>query len=386
MKDLPKKKRIEELSKKWLNGTLTKEEQEEYDLWYNSYQDKIVEDFSEENFNEIGKRIYLSIEQKESLRNARPQNTNSKIRYRTPAVAASILILMLAGAFVYFQSYWLHQEVELSSQSNIVPGRNRAILNVGNEVILDLDSLHVGDEYETDAMKISINQDGELTYSAKATSGKEDSDKLNIVSTPRGGQFVINLSDGSRVWLNASSTLSFPNNFSGKQRIVELKGEAYFEVATKTEMPFIVRTTQEEVEVLGTHFNVSSYQSDPTSTVSLLEGKVKVSTSSQQSIVLKPGEQSIVKKGLIEVQPFNLNEAIAWKDGEFMFNNENIKNAMTKIARWYDVEVDISAIEKDIEIWGTVSKYKDIEEVLKVIEMTGSVHFKIEGRRIYVMP
>ena len=118
----------------------------------------------------------------------------------------------------------------------------------------------------------------------------------------------------------------------------------------------------------------------------MLEGKVKVSTSSQQSIVLKPGEQSIVKKGLIEVQPFNLNEAIAWKDGEFMFNNENIKNAMTKIARWYDVEVDISAIEKDIEIWGTVSKYKDIEEVLKVIEMTGSVHFKIEGRRIYVMP
>jgi len=207
---------------------------------------------------------------------------------------------------------------------------------------------------------------------------------MNTVSTPKGGQFKIILPDGSLVWLNADSQLKFPSAFIGADRKVELEGEAYFEVAKNKSLPFKVITRKEEIEVLGTHFNVNSYGEEETSSIALLEGKVKVAISSTDFDFLAPGQQAVVKNGSMTIHPVNLSEAVAWKNGEFMFNDENMKSVMQKIARWYDIEMVLAPQLENISIWGTVSKYEDIREVLKVIEMTGSVHFKIEGRRIYV--
>lgn len=385
MSRAPNKKRIEELSEKWLNGTITEAEQQEYDLWYGSIQDHEVNDLSESDLTQVESRIYQSIQEREGFDNKPVKVKMVRLLKRIALIAASIGLFGIAASQFYSMRSQQKKEDQTLLYSAITPGRDRATLSLDNGSVFDLDSLGKGEIFQQSGIRIEKNEKGELIYSVLDSSDEPTEILTNTISTPKGGQYRISLPDGSQVWLNAASRLTFPTVFTGESRRVELVGEAYFEVARNKKLPFRVITPKEEVEVLGTHFNVNSYRDEESSTVALLEGKVKVSLPSLEFKVLNPGEQTIVKGESLEVHPVDLSEAIAWKNGEFMFHNESMKSVMQKIARWYDVEVILKPELENISIWGSVSKYENIKEVLKIIEMTGSVHFNIEERRIYVM-
>jgi len=372
-------KRIEELSKKWLNGTLTDAEKEEYDRWYRSFEDNEVNDLSEEDFDDLENHIYASIQNKAKVLNHDFRAQKHRKTIGMLLAAASIILCFVVGLQIYQgvveskQSEWL---------AEIKPGRDRATLRLNDGSVYDLDSLQLGQSIDLDEVKIKKSEDGQLTYSVLQSSPKRA--MVSTISTPRGGQYKVLLPDGSVAWLNAASELTFPSVFNEKSRSVELRGEAYFEVKHNRAKPFRVITPTEEIEVLGTHFNVKAYDDEGLSNVALLEGSVRVSVNPGSSKILKPGQQSVTKSGKMRVEDVDVSEAIAWKNGEFMFQNESLVSAMQKIARWYGVEIDLEPGLEDRSIWGSVSKYENIKEVLSIVEMASGAKFKIEERRVYV--
>ncbi|MBD1422214.1 FecR family protein [Sphingobacterium chuzhouense] len=288
--------------------------------------------------------------------------------------AAAIIVLALFASII-----WRQRIVEPKTTEEMInaftPGGNKASLTLSNGRQINLSDAYSG-----------IVIDGQIGYqdgSSLFDEGSVAEDEMLTLSTPRGGQYQVTLSDGTKVWLNAESKLHYPYRFSKDIRTVELEGEAYFEVAHLKGSPFIVKTSKEKVEVLGTHFNVNSYQADINSTVALLEGKVKVSSGEDYATVLKPGQQSVMRKGKMEIQTINVDECVAWKNGEFMFNNETLENVMKKVARWYDLDIELSSNLKHVEIWGSVSRYDNFNTVLKLIKMTDDgIRFEVTGRRV----
>jgi transmembrane sensor len=225
-----------------------------------------------------------------------------------------------------------------------------------------------------------------LVYNVAESKNIEDT-RLNTISTPNGGEWQIRLPDGSTVWLNAASSIQYSLNIgTAKQRIVKLDGEAYFEVAKDAAHPFIVETDKQSVEVLGTHFNINSYHDEIVTKTTLLEGSVRVlHHSSNQSEILKPGEQSIVSASGIDVKGVDMDEAIAWKNGYFMFNNEKQESILRKVARWYNVEIEYAdPAAKEVMYYGTVSRFEKISKILTKFEQTGEVRFDIKGNKVIV--
>lgn len=386
MLNQPDKKRIIYLSERWLSGTITKAEQQEYDSWYGSFSDHEVHDFTEEELAKLQKKLYYSIKEQEAFGGAYLDNGRFKRLKRVFLVAASISFFVLSSIYLYTDIFRSSVNNEATALSEILPGKDQATLVLGNGMVFNLDSLSNGEILEEAGVRIAKTDDGELVYSILDPSANNNAVVMNTVSTPRGGQYRISLPDGSQVWLNAASSLTFPSVFIGESRTVELNGEAYFEVAENARLPFKVITETEEVEVLGTHFNVNSYKEEGVSSVALLEGKVKVSVPSRDSRILTPGQQTLVSTGSIKVYPVDLSESIAWKNGEFMFNNESLKSVMQKIARWYDIEVIVAPELEHISIWGSVSRYEHLGKVLKIIELTDeNIKFKVDGRRVSVM-
>ncbi|WP_431292934.1 FecR family protein [Pedobacter sp. P26] len=194
------------------------------------------------------------------------------------------------------------------------------------------------------------------------------------------------LPDGTIVFLNAESSLKYPVSFVEKgKRQVFLTGEGYFEVAKDRSHPFIVKTTRQEVQVLGTHFNINSYDDEAATTTTLLEGSVLVSNSNLVQKVLRPGEQSVLSSGRIQVAPADVEEAIDWKNGEFIFGGDNFRTVMRKIERWYNIEVIYEpSAPINLQLGGFSSRSRNISTVLKMIAKTGEVHFRIEGRKVFV--
>jgi len=232
------------------------------------------------------------------------------------------------------------------------------------------------------------NKEGVLQYK-DSVNDKSVESKTNTLRVPRGGEYQLVLADGTKVWLNSDSELSYPVPFVGKERKVTLMGEAYFEVAHNKDVPFIVVTGNQEVEVLGTKFNISSYENDANIITTLVEGKVKVSDSNSESErYLMPNEQSVLnrdtddlKKRKVDVYPF-----IAWKDGRFVFNNVTLEQFLLKISRWYDVEVIFEDDSlKTIKFSGDLPRYSNMTGILKIIEAEMSVHIKVENnKKVYV--
>ena len=209
----------------------------------------------------------------------------------------------------------------------------------------------------------------------------------NTITTPKGRNFELTLLDGTKVWLNAASSISYPVAFNGTERRVKISGEAYFEVAKNKRQPFVVEANGTEIKVLGTHFNVSAYHDDPSVKTTLLEGSVKVSKNNIETM-LTPGKQAIAFNDSNNIKVLNADTegAVAWKNGYFNFNNEDITTVMKTIARWYDIEVEYMPGVKGKTYGGTISKFEDIDKMLSSIELTGTVHFKKEGRKVLVTP
>lgn len=329
---------------------------------------------------------------------------------------AAILALTIVSLAVWSQS-------RSSRFSNDVePGSNKAILTLSNGQKINLTDAKNGSLAEQGNIIISKSGNGELTFKIKqdevlvsptdrakpADSIRDkiaqvpDLNQLNSITVPRGGQYAIVLPDGTKVWINAGSTLRFPSSFIDlPERRVELIGEAYFEVAKATNLmdklrkriPFIVKTSKQEVTVLGTHFNINCYSDEPNTKTTLLEGSVRIATlpttegaGAAREVTIKPDQQAVLAGNTLKVNTIDADDFIAWKNGEFVFKSESLESIMRKISRWYGVEVVYEDKQTGKKLFGgTISKFQKVSEVLSMLELTGEVRFKIDDRKITVM-
>lgn len=336
---------------------------------------------------EVAVSILQNILQKERGKVVTIKSRQTILKPWMRVAAAAAVILFISGI-----SYWIFtkenkERITASVASSkkiesILPGGNHAILTMADGSTIVLDSVQNGKLKHGNA---TINkQNGLLVYDGSTSSKGGAPVTYNTLSTPRGGQYQVVLPDGSKVWLNASSSLHFPTAFVGKFREVELTGEAYFEVAKNKEKPFHVKVNDMQVEVLGTHFDVNAYQDENAIRTSLLEGSVKI-TKGTASDLLKPGQQGVIKKNdnNIEIKNADMNEVIAWKNGLFQFDGAGIKTIMSEISRWYNVEIVYSGKVPLRSFEGKISREAQISDVLKILELS-NVKFNVEGRKIIV--
>jgi ferric-dicitrate binding protein FerR (iron transport regulator) len=374
------------LYEKYLAGKCSKEEQSELEnyrdrleLKQGQWDDRIMGN-SEEIKQSIQEDVLYSIQE-----HTRNRVFRKRVWYST---AAAVLVLLSAGLFYFNRStdpVIVKTEIP-RFKNDITPGNNKAILTLDDGSKIDLDDAKTGILASESNIDIKKTGAGQLEYTAAAQSTKTV--KYNILSTPMGGEYQLILPDGSKVWLNSASTLRFPTAFVGSERVVELKGEAYFEVAKNSKMPFLVRTNNAmDIKVLGTQFNVMAYDDEKNINTTLIEGSVEVLKGSGKT-KLKPGQEAVLNKGSgnIKVSAADLEQAIAWKNGYFIFSNENIESIMRKVSRWYNVDVIYQGNLSNKDFVGTISRNKNISELLKMLELTGAVNFSIDGRRITVMP
>lgn len=297
--------------------------------------------------------------------------------------AAVLLVISSVGFYRYKISTNPTNTLQQYTVSNDVPaGGNKAILTLSNGSRISLTDASNGELANQAGLKIIKTRDGELVYEVTPVSG-DAAVRYNTIETPKGGQYQVNLPDGTRVWLNAASSVRFPATFSNvSQRKVELNGEAYFEVVHARNKPFKVIAAGQEVEVLGTHFNINAYADEPAVVTSLLEGSVKI-THNLETEMLLPGEQAEVKD-YIRVKKIE-GDVIAWKNGITSFKDAEITTIMRQIARWYDVEIKYKGEIPKKKFNGDVLRSANLSEFIKVMEFSG-LHFKVEGRTITVMP
>jgi len=304
-------------------------------------------------------------------------------------VAAAVIFLMLGvGTYLWFNNS-TSSEIATTNDNiilkqDIPPGTHGATLTLADGSKIILDSVDNGMLASQGTTKLVKQNNGQLVYETN-NPGKEA--LYNVLSTDRGKQFQVTLSDGTRIWLNSVSSLRYPTTFTGKERRIEVTGEAYFEVAHKSAMPFLVKKSNGDVtiHVLGTHFNIKAYDDEADMKTTLLEGRVKI-TYGNNSNVLKPGQQAILNNVIGQVQVIenaDIDEAVAWKNGLFQFNNANIETVMKQVERWYDVEVIYADQKPNGHYRGKISRNVNASEMLKILEVSG-VHFRIEGKKIIV--
>ncbi|UYQ92513.1 DUF4974 domain-containing protein [Chitinophaga horti] len=366
--------RIQQLAQKFLEGTATEAEQAELHAWYDQVpQDEIIPGDGDQLHRTMKQRVDWRIKSRRPM-------------WLRMGAAAAITGLIAAGAY-----FWQRSEtpvlagIEERYQYDVKPGGNKATLTLGDGSIVELDTLQngtLGNQAGTRIVKIAGAQ---LAYNSEEETGIPKPVLYNTITTPRGGQYQVILPDGSNVWLNASSSLRFPTAFAGAERSVELTGEGYFEVAQKAGQPFLVKVNGLEVQVLGTSFNVSAYHEEVFKT-SLLKGAIKVRNGEAITSVIKPGQQVKLSGQQLQVSVDRfIEDAAAWKDGMFVFNEEPLEGIMRQLGRWYNVEVVFTSdILKRKVLTGQIARSEQLSEVLKMLELTEAVHFRISPSTITV--
>src|SRR5690606_28797506 len=334
--------------------------------------------------------LYLHTYQNDSVRNdtaakrrvwqevgRRLHKSGGKVFIPWLAAAASLL-LIVAVASLYRPGA---DTSPVDQLADIPAGGNRATLTLAGGQTIQLDSSRQGVMVLSDRL---LYTDSTVVggLSANRVTGEE---VFNEIVTPRGGTYQVVLTDGTKVWLNADSRLRFPQRFANARREVSLIGEAYFEVTKNPHRPFVVKTAGQEIAVLGTSFNVAAYVDEIDEQTTLVEGEVVVSTA-QQTRRLSPGDQAVVQADDVTVAKVDTAHFVAWKSGAIAFNEETLENIMRDIGRWYDVDVHFEGVDKQLRFGGMVSRYANVSEVLRRLELTGQVHFKIEERGIVVIP
>ncbi|MET3606937.1 ferric-dicitrate binding protein FerR (iron transport regulator) [Mucilaginibacter rubeus] len=332
-------------------------------------------DIPEERIREIREEIFQKL----------PGNSGGKFPAGILLAAAAIAVIMVSLILevVFHRRDLVVQHVT----HDIPPGGNRAVLTLSNGQKIDLTHASNGSIAVQQGTRVLKNRAGLLVYDdsvgpeAKAQAGE------NTVTTPVGGSWQLNLPDGTRVWLNNSSSLTYPSHFRGQpDRMVTLAGEAYFEVAKDKRHPFIVKSGGQEVKVLGTHFDVNAFANEHVVRTTLLEGLVTVSAADKKlTQKLFPGNQSLLQGGSLKLTRANLEQVVAWKNGYFRFDNTPIEQVMRELARWYDIDVRFDGTLPTEKLNGRISRSKNISKVLSALEATKTVHFKMEGRRVTVM-
>ncbi|MDX3916243.1 MAG: FecR family protein [Pseudosphingobacterium sp.] len=357
------KERIKELLHKYKKGLCTDAEKAWIESLYEALANPPSSDLTDEMIQADLAEVYQRI----------PALSKNKSFTLWPRiVAAAIFLLFVSIGFYFFKekdpSQPLVQIVDKSkiNPNDFAPGTNKALLTLADGSQIALDNAPDQKILDKGGIKITKNEDGLITY--QINPGVRES-KSNTLSTPKGGQYQVILSDGTKVWLNAASSLRYPTVFTGNERKVILNGEAYFEVTKNEKQPFKVVTDRQELLVLGTHFNINSYEDEPDVKTTLLEGSVKVSAfQTKQTILLKPGEQAALKRsGKLKVAQINAENAIAWKSGLFQFQGSGIQEALRQMARWYDITIEFEGAVPDIQLWGEVHRKANALEALEIL-------------------
>lgn len=391
-----KKEELKDLIQKHKDHQLTAAELQRLKEFFHSEEfDAVFEQASEdlflENSNSVvdmeSEKIYRRIAEEILPQEKRSIKSRNWLYITTASVAAALLLFFYLTPSILPNSTDDVVSAE-REQIDILPGGAKAKLVLEDGKIVDLANLSADTTLQLAGYKIYKNAKGELTYTL-TDENISSAGLYNTIVTPKGGEYNLQLPDGSKIFVNASSTIRYPLQFDKAKREVELDGEAYFEVRqmvqNNNKIPFIVKTREQTLKVLGTSFNINSY-SDRIETT-LVEGKVQLSYPNKKGGLLAPNQQSSYHSKhqsfhIKDVDPFY---TIAWKDGNFAFENTSLSTVMKDLERWYDVEVEYRGNFSKIKFSGTISKYEKIDKVLKAIELTGSVKFKIEERRIIVM-
>jgi len=381
---------IYELIKKYRDNTASESEKQALLEWYRqtAYQDA---EFPEDE-DAVGEFMLERLNRENKPRNGRI------IPIRRWLLAASVLILLGLGSLyvIHIRGGSQKNNIALIPKKDIAPGGNKAILTLANGSKISLTDASNGTVASQNGVQVTKAANGQLVYVIKNTgmpitaSGDANSERkaaalaFNTIETPKGGQYQVVLPDGSKVWLNAMSSIKFPVSFSSlKERRVELTGEAYFEVEHNKDLPFRVVSGKQVVEVLGTHFNVNAYPDETGIKTTLLKGSVKV-TGDSNSAILKPGQQAEFTSS-ITISNVNTDEAVAWKNGYFFFDDEKLQDIMRVVARWYDVKVIFADESTKNETFGALStRFANISTLLNMMEQTGDARFSIDGSTITV--
>ena len=301
--------------------------------------------------------------------------------------AAAVFVLAVIGAYLLVNQHPVELPVANNQHqtNDILPGGNKAVLTLSNRSDINLENVSNGTIVTEGGTKISKLNDGQLVYNILEE--KPTQVLYNTVTTPRGGQYQLLLSDGSKVWLNSASSIRFPVSFTGNIRRIEVTGEAYFEVAKDPFIPFKVDVDgKNEVEVLGTHFNINSYADEGSIKTTLLEGSVKVtSLKTGESKLITPGQQAQLNtNGQIAINKADLDKVMAWKNGYFNFDGADTRMVMQLISRWYDVDVVYEGDIPQKEFGGDMEKNLNLSQVLKSLEKN-DLHCRLEGKKLIVM-
>jgi len=381
-------KNLLQLIEKYQAGTATPEEKQVLHDWYHSFDDEQAEIFSEDLREEFLEQHLLE-RLRASVKEEKPRGILSLLKRWQ---VAALLLLVPATIFVILTNKPAAPDAEAVAetrpvQQEILPGGDRALLILPDGKSIELDSLGNGLVVQEGNTSVEKAANGLLLYRAsQEESGSDNTVEYHTISTPRGGQYKVTLSDGTKVWLNAASTLRFPVKFTGAERHVEVTGETYFEVAHNPQLPFIVHAPGTDVQVLGTHFNLNAYNDEEDIRTTLIKGSVNVkATSVNQSGQLLPGQQSrITPDGKLRIHDnADVEEAIAWINGRFQFRSAGLKTILRQIARWYDVDVEYRG-NVDMRFSGQLARSEQVYNVLEKLKLTGEVNFVIEGRKIIV--
>ncbi|MEJ2884306.1 FecR family protein [Pedobacter sp. GR22-6] len=366
------------LVKKYLDNTCSPQERAALESWYNKETELSEVHEDSVDYQKLESAIWKSLE----------KDTQLPRRINWPVISGAAAVLLLCSVLYFHNPQQATQPVKQENQTvnRILPGGNKAELLLADGSIVPLSDANTGLLAKQGEVTISKPEEGRISYQASAAQTEENI-SFNTLRTPKGGQYQIDLPDGTRVWLNSASSLKFPTAFSDVERRVEVSGEVYFEVAVNKKKPFKVASAGQTVVVLGTHFNVNAYPEERLIRTSLLEGSVKV-ISERKSVTIKPGQQTVFDTQTQEttVQDMDADAVLAWQKGYFQFNNEDIRSIMRKLSRWYDIEVEYSDKFIDQRFNGSVSRFEEAAKVLRMLEYTGTVHFKTKGRRVTVMP
>lgn len=369
---------ISSLIIKFLKDEITDKEQQELDSWLaeSAENRSLLESFKDTKQVQADVDSIKGIDVNEEWNNFQ-HKVNVKptrwIKNWLPHVAAILLITFALG--FYYQSSQKSTIDQPILAYDVNPGDKRAVLQLSDGGVINLSKqkLNKGKHANFDV------KEGTIYFSANHQ--KDGKKNYNALRTPRAGEYKIVLPDGTQVWLNASTYLRFPENFDGEQRRVELRGEAYFEVAHQPDKPFIVSFNNTEVKVLGTHFNINTYGSSSKTT--LIEGSVSISEGSQEKM-LKPGQEALINESGISVQKTEVYKSIAWKEGVFYFHEDGIKEVLSQVARWYDVEIVYEGKPGQQTISGNIRRQATLSQVLEMLSTLTNAKFNLTDRTVTV--
>jgi len=393
--------RIKELVIQRLETGLSSNEQAELHNWINQSDDnrKAIEAFlAEENLRSGLQDMYYSKNRIwQRLKGSMPEVNKTQVRSMNwRYMAAAAILLFFVGGYYLISNRSVKIKIAKTNNSSQIkndvpaPTGTKTILTLANGSTIILDSVQNGTLAQQGNAKVQKLSNGQLAYNNNDNnallSEKPTEIFYNTLSTAKGGQTMVVLSDGSKVWLNTASSIRFPTAFTGKERSVEITGEAYFEIAHNRSVPFIVKVKDADIKVLGTHFNVMAYDDENLLRTTLLEGSVMISRGNESNL-LQPGQQAQVGAGetIRVVSDVDTDQVVAWKNGEFQFNMADIESVMRQLKRWYDIDVVYEGGGKPaIHLVGTVSRNVNLSNVLKLMELNGA-HFRAEGKRITVL-